>query len=151
MQKTSGKTVFDREFYPVLLSCSYTNNFVNHFLGLDDMNKFISFSTCVVVPLCLAYSNNPDISRQLILYHKIEQAFLSLPPAVPKVQRRPARTFAKKQWTADEDSQLTTWYKEGVTLTEMGVRLGVDYYAVMYRARRLGLSKRSRRDAKPRP
>jgi len=98
-----------------------------------------------MVPLCLAYSNNPDISRQLILYHKVEQVFSSLSPAAPVIQRRPARTFAKKQWTAEEDSQLTEWYNEGVTLTEMGVRLGVDYYAVMYRARRLGLPKRSRR------
>lgn len=94
--------------------------------------------------LCLAYSNNTEISRLLLLCRKIEHEFSSLSPAVPQVQRRPRRTFVKKQWTAEEDAQLTAWYREGVLLAEIGLRLGVDYYAVMYRARRLGLPRRSR-------
>ncbi|MCL2737220.1 MAG: hypothetical protein FWD75_11470 [Propionibacteriaceae bacterium] len=65
------------------------------------------------------------------MYHKIEQWFALLPPAVPQVQRRPKATFAKKKWTAEEDAQLTAWRSEGVPLAEIGLRLGVNRNAVM--------------------
>jgi hypothetical protein len=73
-----------------------------------------------------------------ILYHKLERLFNALPVAAPVVQRRPARTCPKKRWTDAEDTQLRQWYGEGVTLKEIGLRFGVDYYAVMQRARRPG-------------
>ena len=68
--------------------------------------------------------------------------FTALPAAIPQVQRRPKATSAKKVWTEEEDRQLAACYEEGVTIVEIGLRLGVDRFAVIHRAKRLGVPQR---------
>ena len=94
------------------------------------------------VHLSGAYANTAEIRELVLLYQKLERVFVSLPNAVPQVQRRPKTTSAKKKWSTEEDAQFIVWYEDGVALKEIGLRFGVEYYAIIRRAKRLGLPPR---------
>jgi hypothetical protein len=98
-----------------------------------------------LVALCVRISRSPVVSALLARQSKVGLMFNALAPAKPQAQRRPQSTPTKKSWTAEEDAQLTEWHGEGVFLEEIGLRLGLDRFAVMQRAKRLGLPGRRSR------
>jgi len=88
------------------------------------------------VRVLLDQSNKGWITER---YANITRQFEALMPAVPRLPRPAKPGVGKKGWTAEEDDLLVSLYDEPITLDEIGLRLGVDRWAVITRAKRLGL------------